>query len=86
MVLRRFQWSCLACGNSGERGRLARSVWRPAKHIPSLAVCEGNGAPSRRFDEYHRETISQEAWRETHHAATGTVALPRSLSFWALIR
>jgi hypothetical protein len=43
-------------------------------------------AESRRFDENQRETISHEAWRETHHAATGTVALPRSLLFWAVIR
>jgi hypothetical protein len=30
---RRFRWICSRIRNAGERGRLDRSVWRPAKHI-----------------------------------------------------
>ncbi len=53
--------------DSGERGRPARSVWRPAKHIPPLFILK-----------LHAQANTQKAGRETRPAATETVALPKT--------
>ena len=47
-VPRRFQWIWPDDGDSGERVRPARRVWRPAKHNPSnlLGVCGPRGDQS----------------------------------------
>jgi len=47
-VPRRFQWIWPDDGDSGERVRPARRVWRPAKHNPSnlLGVCGPRGDES----------------------------------------
>jgi len=42
-------------GDSGERGRLARNVWRPAKHIPHSKRFEHRAAP------YHRSKKSMKS-------------------------
>src|SRR5208283_2893650 len=67
-------------GASGERGRLARGVWRPAKH--TLVRC-----PVARDDTLGIHSLKTlggekrgEVRRETHRTASETLALPNHSS------
>ncbi len=58
----------------GQRGRLDRGVWRLAKHASSTTFFESNRWSCRLSVEPSKRTSG----RETHLAATGTVALPQN--------
>ncbi|HEX3989226.1 MAG TPA: hypothetical protein VHZ30_07325 [Verrucomicrobiae bacterium] len=72
MVSQCFPWKCSRIPDAGERGRLDRSGWRPAKHgFSTLPEYE------RLTNRLMVGTVRWDAGCETHPAATGTVALPR---------
>ncbi len=70
-------------GESGERGRPARSVWRPAKHISGSTTIDDDPLPGQLSAEELINSVKREAGPETRPATTGTVALPRLASLYA---
>ncbi|HTA30870.1 MAG TPA: DUF1549 domain-containing protein, partial [Candidatus Cybelea sp.] len=69
--------TCSSDGDSGERGRPARSVWRLAKHISASTPIDEDQVPRQPSAGELINSVRREAGRETSPAATGTVALPR---------